>query len=118
MVQALIGASQPWQDFCKHSGHKCPVKHGMNYPVLEWCMFLGRLKSLCFVCSMHYRMYLRGVSPYALILNVTFFATDGPDNTGTDRLILTKAFGLPNGPSNPTGGFGVPQNGTTFVLTT
>lgn len=68
--------------------------------------------------SMHYRMYLRGLSPFALIQNVTFYATDGPDSTGVDRLILTKAFGMPNGPSNPSGGFGVPANGTTWVITT
>ena len=67
---------------------------------------------------MHYRMYLRGLSPFALIQNVTFYATDGPDSSGVDRLILTKAFGMPNGPSNPSGGFGVPANGTTWVLTT
>ena len=72
-----------------------------------------------FACSLHYRMYLRGVSNYALIQNVTFFATDGPDQSGIPRLILTKAFGLPNGPGNPTGGFGVPQNrSSTWVLTT
>ena len=70
------------------------------------------------MCSMHYRMYLRGLSPFALIQNVTFYATDGPDSSGVDRLILTKAFGMPNGPSNPSGGFGVPANGTTWVLTT
>ena len=70
-------------------------------------------------CSLHYRMYLRGLSDYALIQNVTFFATDGPDQSGIPRLILSKAFGLPNGPGNPTGGFGVPQNrSSTWVLTT
>lgn len=69
-------------------------------------------------CSLHYRMYLRGLSDYALIQNITFFATDGPDQSGIPRLILTKAFGLPNGPGNPTGGFGVPQNRSTWVLTT
>ena len=72
-----------------------------------------------FACSLHYRMYLRGLSNYALIQNITFFATDGPDQSGIPRLILTKAFGLPNGPGNPTGGFGVPQNrSSTWVLTT
>lgn len=80
----------------------------------------NKLLTLCplVACSMHYRMYVRGLSPYALIQNVTFFATDGPDQSGVPRLILTKAFGLPNGPANPTGGFGVPANGTTWVLTT
>ena len=41
-----------------------------------------KVDSCLLACSLHYRMYLRGLSDYALIQNVTFFATDGPDQSG------------------------------------
>jgi hypothetical protein len=60
------------------------------------------------------------MSPYALILNLTFSVLGRPgaaNAAGPMQPVMTVRFGLPNGPSNPTGGFGVPQNGTIFALT-
>jgi hypothetical protein len=74
-----------------------------------------RVTGSCFVwsCRLHYRVFLKGLTPYALIANLTFFIADG----ATYQPIMTKSYGLPNGPDNPTGGFGVPYNGTLFALT-
>ncbi len=50
---------------------------------------------------------------------MSFWAADGAGasaGAGASRMILSKRFGLPNGPYNPTGGLGVPRNGSTFAI--
>ena len=69
------------------------------------CVFLRRL---------HYRIFLKNLTPYALVQNVTWYAAD----QGAPRLIMTKKYGLRNGPNNPSGGLGVPADGALFALTT
>ena len=61
---------------------------------------------------MHYRIFLKNLTPYALVQNVSWYAAD----QGPPRLIMTKRYGLRNGP-NPSGGLGVPPDGKLFVLT-
>lgn len=63
---------------------------------------------------LHYRVYLKGVTPYALVQNVSYYTTE----QGAPRLIMTRRYGLRNGPNNPSGGLGVPPDGSLFVLTT
>lgn len=67
----------------------------------------------CAACSLHYRIFLKGVTPYALVRDVSWYTTEG----GAPRLIMIKKYGLRNGPYPP-GGLGVPADGSLFVLTT
>lgn len=83
--------------------------------------FLCRTSHACVpaCCSLHYKAFLRGLEPSTLVLNMTFWSADGPGlgiGAGVNRMILSKRFGLPNGPYNPTGGLGVPRNGSTFAI--
>ncbi|KAK9918434.1 hypothetical protein WJX75_004070 [Coccomyxa subellipsoidea] len=64
--------------------------------------------------TLHYRIFLKNLTPYALVQNVTWYAAD----QGAPRLIMTKKYGLRNGPNNPSGGLGVPADGALFALTT
>ncbi|BDA46916.1 hypothetical protein COCOBI_09-3690 [Coccomyxa sp. Obi] len=64
--------------------------------------------------TLHYRLFLKGITPYALVQNVSYYTTE----QGAPRLIMTKKYGLRNGPNNPCGGLGVPPDGSLFVLTT
>lgn len=92
-------------------------------PPCSWCSFLSYSKVCQWsrpVCrSLHYKAYLRGLQPYTLVLNMTFWAADGASlsvGTGAKTMILSKRFGMPNGPFNPPGGLGVPRNGSTFAI--
>lgn len=74
----------------------------------------GLTRGRAVLCRLHYRVFLKGFTPYALVQNVSYYTTE----QGAPRLIMTKKYGLRNGPDNPCGGVGVPPDGSLFVLTT